>query len=45
MKRADRPVTVPWAAVSVFVAVSMGLAWVVALPLWVMDPNGAAYGV
>lgn len=32
--RADRLARVPWGAVAVFVAVSFGLAWVVALPIW-----------
>lgn len=29
------PMAVPWRAVAVFVAVAMGLSWLVALPLWV----------
>lgn len=32
--RADRLARVPWGAVAIFVAVSFGLAWVVALPIW-----------
>lgn len=32
--RRDRLVQVPWAAVAVFIAVAFGLAWLVALPLW-----------
>lgn len=32
--RPDRLRAVPWAAVGVFVAVSFGLAWLVALPIW-----------
>ncbi len=32
--RPDRLAVVPWGAVSVFVVVSFGLAWIVSLPLW-----------
>lgn len=39
--RADRPQRVPWAPVAVFVAVACGLAWLVALPLWL---SGGAEG-
>lgn len=39
--RADRPQQVPWAAVAVFVVVACGLAWLVALPLWL---RGGAEG-
>lgn len=46
--RADRPSRVPWAAVAVFVAVSFGLAWLVALPLWLAggpEAPGLAAGI
>src|SRR5699024_10167238 len=33
---------VPWTAVAVFITVSFGLAWIVALPLWLDDGAGAA---
>lgn len=33
-RRPDRFERVPWVAVVVFVAVSFGLAWLIALPLW-----------
>lgn len=32
--RPDRPERVPWGAVLAYIAVSFGLAWIVALPLW-----------
>lgn len=35
--------TVPWGAVVVFVIASMGLAWLVALPLWIVDPTLPGY--
>lgn len=41
--RADRPGRVPWEAVGVFVAVSFALAWLVVLPLWLMDREGPAF--
>ena len=34
---------VPWAAVGVFVSVSFGLAWLVALPLWLIDDDRPGY--
>ena len=37
--RADRLAQVPWAAVLVFVVTSFGLAWLVALPLWLLGPQ------
>ena len=46
--RVDRPHYVPWRAVAVFVAVSFGLAWLVMLPLWLLDledPNNQTLGV
>lgn len=36
--RPDRLTRVPWAAVTLFIVVAFGLAWLVALPLWLMDP-------
>lgn len=43
--RFDRSARVPWAAVIVFVVVAFGLAWLVALPLWLgvlpQDTTGA----
>lgn len=41
--RADRPSRVPWPAVAVFVVVSFGLAWLVALPLWMKDQAEPGY--
>lgn len=38
--RADRLPRVPWAAVGVYIVVSFGLAWLVALPIWLS--GGAA---
>ncbi|MBX0301527.1 CPBP family intramembrane metalloprotease [Cryobacterium sp. 1639] len=35
------PATVPWTAVVVFIVLACGLAWVVALPLW-LDGSGLA---
>lgn len=37
LPRADRLDRVPWGAVSLFVLVSFGLAWLVVLPLWLID--------
>ncbi|MBO1903088.1 CPBP family intramembrane metalloprotease [Leucobacter weissii] len=37
--RADRPDRVPWRAVALFVGLALGLAWLVALPLWLMGPG------
>lgn len=33
------PARVPWGAVALFVALAYGLAWLVALPLWRIDPE------
>lgn len=33
-ERADRPHAVPWRAVVVFVVLAFGLAWLIALPMW-----------
>lgn len=33
---------VPWVAVAVFVALAWGLAWLVMLPMWRLDPVAAA---
>lgn len=41
-RRQDRPARVPWPAVAVFVALSFGLAWIVALPLW-LSGGGLAH--
>lgn len=44
--RLDRFERVPWVAVAVFVAVSFGLAWLIALPLWLgAAGDGAMAGV
>lgn len=43
--RAGRLAHVPWASVAVYVALSFGLAWLVALPLWRMDSGEDAYSV
>lgn len=44
--RADRPERgVPWAAVALFVGLAFGLAWLVALPLWLMGPEDPAFPV
>ncbi|GAA1783517.1 CPBP family intramembrane glutamic endopeptidase [Leucobacter iarius] len=39
------PSAVPWGSIAVFVAVSFGLAWLVCLPLWTMDPTTPAFPV
>ncbi|WP_336660950.1 CPBP family intramembrane glutamic endopeptidase [Leucobacter sp. USHLN153] len=41
--RADGFARVPWGAVALFVVVSFGLAWVVALPVWVQDSAAPGY--
>ena len=41
--RPDRFARVPWRALALFVIVSFGLAWVVALPLWVKDASEPGY--
>lgn len=43
--RPDRLRRVPWAAVIVFVAVSFGFAWLVALPVWLMPADSPGYPV
>lgn len=35
----------PWRAVVLFAVLASGLAWLVALPLWLMDPAHSLYGV
>ena len=40
--RADRLDRVPWGAVALFVVLAMGLAWLAALPLWLIDRESAA---
>ncbi|UOQ60108.1 CPBP family intramembrane metalloprotease [Leucobacter rhizosphaerae] len=37
------PARVPWGAVALFVLLSFGLAWLVALPLWVLGPEHDAF--
>lgn len=41
--RPDRLQRVPWGAVTVFVVVSFGLAWLVATPLWAMGTDNSAF--
>ncbi|WP_081863973.1 CPBP family intramembrane glutamic endopeptidase [Mycetocola saprophilus] len=41
--RPDRVARVPWAAVIVFTVVAWALAWLVILPLWVVEKAGPAY--
>ncbi|GAA2185460.1 CPBP family intramembrane metalloprotease [Leucobacter alluvii] len=41
--RADRLERVPWAAVAMFVVLSFGLAWLIAMPLWRMGTDADAY--
>lgn len=36
---------VPWKAVGVFILTSYCLAWLVALPLWMMDAGSGSYGI
>lgn len=43
--RADRLQRVPWAAVVVFVLTSFGLAWLVALPLWILGPEHESFAL
>jgi membrane protease YdiL (CAAX protease family) len=40
--RPDRLARVPWGPVALFVALAFGLAWLVALPLWLMDLESSA---
>ncbi|MGO3147533.1 MAG: CPBP family intramembrane glutamic endopeptidase [Leucobacter sp.] len=40
--RADRPPRVPWNVVVLFVVIAGGLAWLVTLPLWRIDPSDSA---
>ena len=42
-QRADRLARVPWAAVVVFIVTSFGLAWLVALPLWIVGPEHSSF--
>ncbi|MCA0379733.1 MAG: CPBP family intramembrane metalloprotease [Actinobacteria bacterium] len=39
------PARVPWAAVATFIAISFGLAWVIALPVWLIDKDRPGYQV
>lgn len=41
----ERPQRVPWGAVAVFVVVSFGLAWLVAIPLWIMGTDSLAFSL
>ncbi|WP_075205223.1 CPBP family intramembrane glutamic endopeptidase [Leucobacter musarum] len=43
--RPDRFARVPWGALALFVVVSFGLAWLVALPLWVKDASEPGYAL
>lgn len=44
--RADRPEGgVPWGAVALFVVLAYGLAWLVALPLWITGPEAPGFPV
>lgn len=43
--RHDRLAQVPWGAVGLYIVIAFGLAWLVALPLWIgdqQDPGFAA---
>jgi len=42
-QRPDRLTRVPWAAVLVFAVIACGLAWVVALPLWLGDSSSPGF--
>lgn len=42
-QRPDRLARVPWPAVAVFVAVAFVLAWLVALPLWLISADRPGY--
>jgi len=41
--RPDRFARVPWGAVAVYTAVAYALAWLVALPLWLMERGSASF--
>lgn len=43
--RPDRLARVPWAAVILYVVIAFGLAWLVALPLWLMDREDPMLGM
>lgn len=43
LSRDDRPARTPWPAVALFIAVAFGLAWLIALPLWVRDQQDPGY--
>jgi len=38
-----RAAEVPWAAVCLFIAVAFGLAWLIALPLWILESGTPTY--
>jgi len=41
--RPDRLQKIPWTSIAVFVGISFGLAWLIVMPLWVLDSNSSAY--
>lgn len=41
--RPDRPERVPWRAVAVFVGLACALAWLVAMPLWLVGSEASAF--
>lgn len=43
--RPDRMARVPWGVIALFVVLSFGLAWLVALPLWRMGADAAGYSL
>lgn len=45
VKRADRLDRVPWGAVIVYVGISFALAWLVALPLWMMGTDAPEFSL
>lgn len=36
-ERSDRPASVPWGAVGVFIVIAFGLAWLITIPMWRID--------
>lgn len=43
--RSDRGARVPWSAAVIFVAIAFGLAWLVILPLWLIDEDSQAFAL
>ncbi len=41
--RPDRFARVPWGAVALFVGLALGLAWLIALPLWLRGPEDPGF--